>query len=159
MNLLEPEPATSSLIYSQHGMNSKNRSKTASVFLTVGLFGFQEGWDSLLVYNVINNRLHIYNDEFFASFIESVTNASDEFVNGISSITNLDYRDNVKCLCFDAIKSPIFTFQEYKFYRGHDLLGGAGIFSLNSQYGLTINSIKMYLGKLAQYHLESKIRA
>ncbi|WP_079913005.1 hypothetical protein [Paenibacillus sp. 32352] len=110
---------------------------------------------STFIYSVVNSRLSTYHDELFASFIEGVLTACADLDTGITAETNVTYQELVKCLCFIAIKSPFVTAQEFKFFRGQDLLGGAGVFSLISSYGLIDKTLRDWLGKLAQYQLES----
>lgn len=110
---------------------------------------------SQLVYSVTQSRHRTYFDEFFASFIENVPVESMDNT-GITFETAITHQQPIRCLCFDtSMKSPILTAQEFKYYQGVYILGGVGVFKLYSWLGLSGNTIKLYLGKLAQYHLES----
>ncbi|MEK4449400.1 MULTISPECIES: hypothetical protein [Paenibacillus] len=109
---------------------------------------------SRLVYSVTKSQLRTYCDEFFADFVENVPVESDAS-EGISSKTALTLEEQVRCLVYDAFRSPLFTAQEFKYLTGTDFLTGIGIYSLSSKFSFG-DSKKELLGKVAQYNLQSQ---
>jgi len=101
---------------------------------------YSDGAWAKLVYSVSFSGLRTYSDQFFESFIEKVpviSNVSNDYT-GFSSETAIAYET-----------------QEFKFCKGTDLLGGAGVFKIQLKTDHGEESKKLLLGKVGQYSLES----
>lgn len=109
---------------------------------------------SRFVYSVTKSQLRSYCDEFFADFIGNVPVDSDGYA-GISSVTAITSEEPIRCLVYDAFRSPLFIAHEFKFLTGTDFLTGVGIYSLSLKFSFG-DSKKELLGKVAQYNLQSQ---
>lgn len=119
---------------------------------------YSDGAWAKLVYSVSFSGLRTYSDQFFESFIEKVpaiSNVRNDYT-GFSSETAIAYETPVRCLVFDTtVRSPLAAAQEFKFCKGTDLLGGAGVFKIQLKTDHGEESKKLLLGKVGQYSLES----
>ncbi|WP_419885685.1 hypothetical protein [Paenibacillus sp. B-A-8] len=142
-----PVPSSGRLI----GVSSANTADLLSIANDL----YDEAGYSRFVYSVTKSQLRTYCDEFFADFVENVSVESDDS-EGISSKIAVTPEEPVRCLVYDAFRSPLFTAQEFKFLTGTDLFTGIGIYSLSSKFGFGDESKKGLLGKVAQYNLQSQ---
>jgi hypothetical protein len=141
-----PDPSSGRFI----GVSNANPAELLSI--AKGLY--DESGYSRFVYSITKNQLRTYCDEFFADFVENVPIESDDSTD-ICSKTTVTSEEPVRCLVYNAFRSPLSTTQEFKFVTGTDFLAGIGIYSLSSKFSFG-DSKKELLGKVAQYNLQSQ---
>ena len=136
------------LIGVSHADSSELLEISQNLFLSKGF--------AKLAYFVSKNRLRIYVDEFFSSYIENLPVEFDDST-GFSSETALAHEQPVRCLVVDIdnLWTRLSTMQEYKFVTGTDPLAGIGIYTIFSKEYLGINSKHLILDKVVKHSLES----